>query len=257
MGYWDTWLRQPQTIGVRKVLFQVHLWSGIGLGLYIVAICLSGSVLVYRNELYGVFAPTVENPMPLGFRATGWLLDFHDNLLSGETGRRTNGVLAALVIVLSVTGIIIWWPGTHRWRRSLLIDRRANWKQLNWSVHSSLGIWFAAFVLMWGVTGLYLSYPQPFNAAIDYVEPYDELNPVERTGDRVLYWLAYSHFGRFGGRIPGCVRGGTCDAVLKAVWSAAGVVPVVMFVTGAIMWWNRPRPEKRKRITALRSREPA
>lgn len=52
MTVWHQWLRQPQTVFLRKVLFQIHLWTGIGFGLYMVMICVSGSVLVYRNELY-------------------------------------------------------------------------------------------------------------------------------------------------------------------------------------------------------------
>ncbi len=238
MTYWNTWLCQPQTLGLRKAIFQIHLWTGIAIGVYIVAICLSGSVLVYRNELYGAFAPTPNNPAPLGFRLTAWLLDFHDNLLNGETGRRTNGVAAGLVIVLAVTGLVLWWPGIQRWRRSLVVDVRANWKQFNWNLHSAFGIWFAVFIVMWGITGLYLSYPKPFDVIVEYFQPLDESNPVERIGDRVLYWLGYAHFGRFGGRIPGCGRG-TCNEIFKAVWAAFGIVPIIMALTGTIMWWNR------------------
>ena len=31
------------------------------------------------------------DPLPLGYRVTAWLLDLHDNLLGGPTGRRVNG----------------------------------------------------------------------------------------------------------------------------------------------------------------------
>ncbi len=244
MNSWNKWVRQPQTLFVRKAVFQVHLWVGIALGVYILMICLTGSVLVYRNELYGAFQPTPDNPAPLGFRATAWLLDLHDNLLSGETGRRINGVFAALVLLLTLTGIVVWWPGSQRWRRSLVIDRRANWKQFIWTLHSSLGIWFAVFILMWGITGLYLSYPTPFNAVVNHFFPPDELIGINETGDRILYWLGYAHFGRFSGRIPGCgtrIGRGACNEVGKAVWAGVGIVPVVMFVTGSIMWWNRIR----------------
>jgi hypothetical protein len=41
------------------------------------------------------------------FRATAWLLDLHDNLLGGQTGRRANGVAATLLILLLVTGLIV------------------------------------------------------------------------------------------------------------------------------------------------------
>jgi uncharacterized iron-regulated membrane protein len=241
MSGWKTWVRQPQTLWVRRAIFQVHLWLGIGLGLYIVMICLTGSVLVYRNELYAAFSPTRDNPAPFGFRVTAWLLELHDNLLNGETGRRTNGVFAALVILLTLTGTVVWWPGVQRWRRSLVIDRRANWKQFNWTLHSSLGFWFVAFILMWGITGLYLSYAAPFNAVVSYFYPEDAVTGAyDPVADTILFWLGYAHFGRFGGRLPGCGRG-TCNEVFKAVWAAVGIVPVVMFVTGAIMWWNRIR----------------
>ena len=54
---WQRWVRQPQKIWLRKALFQVHLWTGIATGLYILMISVSGSVLVYRNELYRAATP--------------------------------------------------------------------------------------------------------------------------------------------------------------------------------------------------------
>ena len=57
MTFWQRWLRQPQGLWLRRAVFQIHLWTGIAIGLYIVAICVSGSVLVYRNELYVAFSP--------------------------------------------------------------------------------------------------------------------------------------------------------------------------------------------------------
>jgi uncharacterized iron-regulated membrane protein len=45
------WLRQPQRVWLRRAIFQIHLWLGLALGLYVVVLSLSGSVLVYRNEL--------------------------------------------------------------------------------------------------------------------------------------------------------------------------------------------------------------
>ncbi len=52
MTNWQRWIRQPQTTWLRKATFQVHLWSGIAIGLYVLLVSVTGSVLVYRNELY-------------------------------------------------------------------------------------------------------------------------------------------------------------------------------------------------------------
>ena len=51
MGTWKQWLRQPQRIWLRRAAFQIHLWVGLFIGLYVVVLSLSGSLLVYRNEL--------------------------------------------------------------------------------------------------------------------------------------------------------------------------------------------------------------
>ena len=289
--FWQRWNRQPQTLWLRKALFQIHLWSGIGIGLYIVAISVSGTVLIFRSELRQAFEPkprivavtgarlsadaltaaaerlypdhrvslfgepddqtlavtvTVDpggapaqmffdpytgedlgHALPAGWRFTTWLLDFHDNLLGGETGRHVNGVGSIFLTLLALTGAVIWWPGVSGWRKSLTIDWRANWRRLSWTLHSSFGIWTVLFLFMWGVTGIYLAFPEPFTAFADYVEPLNMETFEERVGDQVLYWLAYLHFGRFGG-MP-----------TKIIWTVVGLAPPVMFVTGVVMWWNR------------------
>lgn len=51
MGVWERWVRQPQRVWLRRAAFQVHLWTGLAIGLYVVVLSLTGSVLVYRNEL--------------------------------------------------------------------------------------------------------------------------------------------------------------------------------------------------------------
>jgi uncharacterized iron-regulated membrane protein len=234
MTRWQRWLTRPQDVWLRKVLFQIHLWTGIGIGLYIVLISLTGAILVYRLELFAVD----ESGRAMGDTLlVTWLLDLHDNLLAGGTGRAVNGIAAILLLLLAVTGAVIWWPGIRQWRRNLLLDLRSNWKRVNWSLHGAMGVWFFLFVLMWGVTGFYLSFPQVFSTVADLVEPIDYESNSERVSDRVMYWLAYAHFGRFRRRIPGC--GDACDMTLKAVWAGAALVPAAMFVTGAIMWWNR------------------
>src|ERR1700722_911664 len=52
MTYWQQWIRQPQTAWLRKAIFQLHLWCGICLGLYVLLVSVTGSVLVFSNELF-------------------------------------------------------------------------------------------------------------------------------------------------------------------------------------------------------------
>jgi uncharacterized iron-regulated membrane protein len=51
------WISRPQSVWLRKAIFQIHLWSGIGLGLYILLVSTTGSIVVYSNELYRAATP--------------------------------------------------------------------------------------------------------------------------------------------------------------------------------------------------------
>ena len=50
-------LRQPRTVLIRKIAFQIHLWIGLAIGLYVVMLSLTGSALVFRREMDRAFAP--------------------------------------------------------------------------------------------------------------------------------------------------------------------------------------------------------
>jgi uncharacterized iron-regulated membrane protein len=200
--------------------------------------------LTRRNETtLRLFHPStgddLGHALPAGFRFTQWLLDFHDNLLNGPTGRQVNGIGAVLLLVLCLSGAVIWWPGLKTWRQSLVIQHRANWPRFAWTVHSALGFWTWGFLLLWAVTGTYLAFSTAFGSFFDYIQPLDETNPTERLVDQIQYWLAYLHFGRLGGRgIPGCGRG-LCNTTTKVIWAVVGLAPTIMFITAVMMWWHR------------------
>ncbi len=245
------WLRQPQKVWLRRAVFQVHLWSGIALGLYVLFISVTGSVLVYRNELYVAVtpdpvqtsgqgtSPSAKAAPPLGPRVVSKLIDLHDNLLGGETGRKVNGFGALTVLLAALTGAVIWWPGIARWRRSLTLHRGVGWKRFTWDLHSVIGFWSFGFVLVFGLSGLYLCFPEMFQDAANRVQPLTAENAGRRFVDDALYWLAYLHFGRINGIGIPCAGPGVCDQLTKGVWAFFGLAPAAMFVTGAIMWWNR------------------
>jgi len=309
MTYLQRWVSQPQTVWLRKAIFQLHLWSGIGIGLYVLLVSVTGSIVVYRNELYEAATPkpiqlTVSGPQlddeqlraairrlypgysitavsrsrkidepaavsmenksgrknrlfnpytgedlgnstPIGITLVSKLLELHDDLMGGETGRRINGYGALLLIFLSATGMIVWWPGIKSWRRSLMIRRKVGWRRFTWDLHSAVGFWTLAFIVMFALSGVYLSNPQFFQDLVDRIEPPTAENAGIRTVDSIVYWLAYLHFGRINGIGIPCHGPGLCDQATKFVWAFVGLAPAAMFVTGAIMWWNRVLRKKK------------
>jgi uncharacterized iron-regulated membrane protein len=242
-------VRQPQKVWLRRALFQVHLWSGIGLGLYVFFISVTGSVLVYRNELYAAATPDVvtasDSPaeaqanVPLGIWLVDRLIELHDDLLAGQTGRAINGAGAFAVLLICLTGPVIWWPGVARWRRHITLHRGVGWKRFTWELHVVCGFWSVLFLLVLAASGIYLCFPERMELLGDWLEPPTNDNAGTRFVDGALYWLAYLHFGRINGIGIPCHGPGFCDQATKAVWAIVGAIPAAMFVSGFIMWWNR------------------
>ena len=192
--------------------------------------------------------------VPTGIWLVSELLDLHDNLLAGPTGRKVNGVGALAVLAVAVTGLVIWWPGIKTWRRSLTLHRGVGWKRLTWHLHSMIGFWSLGFMLVFGLSGVYLGFPDAFQDLADRLEPPTAANAGIRIVDRIIYWLAYLHFGRINGIGIPCSGPGLCDQTTKAIWAVFGLAPAAMFVTGAIMWWNRVL---RPRLASARRDAPA
>lgn len=221
MGFRD----RPQMVWWRKALFQVHLWAGVIAAVYMIAISLSGSVLVYQRDLQDdaprlgqdhratvpSFDPIVavaqnahpgepldnidlrtlnRRVVPVGLKAgehdrivyvdnvsrqivgqeilqeRHWLLQFledlHNELAGGRNGAVVNGIGGFLLTLMSVTGIVLWWPGRKSWKRALNVKWNARWARVNWDLHSAFGFWSLLLVGMWGITGAYFIFPQPF-----------------------------------------------------------------------------------------------
>jgi uncharacterized iron-regulated membrane protein len=107
-----------------------------------------------------------------------------------------------------------------------------------WDLHSMAGFWSSGFVLVFGLSGVYLGNPEPFQDLADRLRPVLGVGG-SRIVDDGLYWLAYLHFGRINGIGIPCGGPGLCDWTTKFIWATFGLAPALMFVTGALMWWNR------------------
>lgn len=288
MNAWQCWLQVPQTLWFRRMLFQIHLWMGVGFGLYVLMISLSGSAIVLRPQVSRWFTPSevvssngpelsgaaleariaevyadyvVERVVPAARpgRATyvaltkageaeitrffdqysgndlgstypwqvatiEWLTRLHDDLLMQRGGRQLNGYGGILFLLMTMSGVILWWQGTRHWRKGLMV-RRSSTRSFNWQLHSFLGFWSLLLMFVWGITSVYFAWPEPFDLFIDWLDP--DLNDFERP-DAWLRLLLDLHFGRFRGVLWANI-----------LWVFLGLLPAVMFITGFILWYKR------------------
>ena len=109
-----------------------------------------------------------------------WLARLHDELLLDRPGRYWNGILSLVATILFITGLVVWWPGLSRWKRSLLIKGSSGWRRFNWDLHSAIGFWMFLFMLMWGISGFYLGVPEPLTGVGVTIADPDAYRGMER-----------------------------------------------------------------------------
>jgi uncharacterized iron-regulated membrane protein len=237
-------LHRPQRLWVRQLNFQLQLWVGIILSLYMIVIGGTGAILVFRAEfetlsglkpwhslkasepfadlttvidqvktayprgrIIAVFTPTEGEPSFVALvqsfdrsrteirvaahpatgkvlgefpRRDSWLsvvTRLHETLLLGPDGRRVNGYGAGFLLLLNVTGLVIWWPGLKSWTRALLVDFRRTWRRVNFDLHRAVGFWTLAITSFWAISGVYFGWPAQTFAWVNKISPVVSVRP--------------------------------------------------------------------------------
>ena len=82
----------------------------------------------------------------------------HRRLLTGETGATIIEFITGWGIVLSITGVFLWWPKTLKTlQHGLTLSFQGSGYKINWRLHNTLGAWAAIFILLMSVTGMVYS----------------------------------------------------------------------------------------------------
>ena len=239
MPFFRDLVHSPRKLFLRKALFQVHLWAGIALSLYVVVIAITGAILVFEDELTATTLPSgltrfdaahtvsipavmrsfdaacrgctasmITTPSPTvpayQIRATdaaqreiafvadpvsgalqayprtwvNWVHDLHLYLLLGSAyGVQINGVGAVILLLLALTGILLWWPGEKNWARGFKISLRSNWRRMNFDAHHAIGIWTLGIVCWWSISGIYFGWYRQFSGVVNAISRLQGMAP--------------------------------------------------------------------------------
>ena len=223
-------IHDPRRVWWRRLLFQVHLWTGLVIGLVVSVVGLTGSLIVFKPELERMSIPHLTHVTPQGervpvqqlidtmkrerpryklsnlyvyrepdlawnFRTTGphghriqvylnpytgqiigeddfkdhwldWIYELHEVLLLAKPGLTANGIFAWLMVLMSVSGIVVWWPGVKHWRFGFRYHWRAGWKGQNYDAHKLIGFYAAVLLVIVSVTGAYYAFPDSYKRAV-------------------------------------------------------------------------------------------
>jgi uncharacterized iron-regulated membrane protein len=108
----------------------------------------------------------------VNFRSSflGFLHRFHENLTTPEySGRAIVGWAGVGMLILSLTGLWLWWPRNGAFRLGLRWRRAGDATISN--LHYLLGFWIALPLAFVSLTGIYLSFPQTARSAMSAIAP--------------------------------------------------------------------------------------
>lgn len=107
----------------------------------------------------------------------GFLHRFHENLTIPEySGRAVVGWTGVAMLILSLSGIYLWWPRNIGFRRALRYRRGP---AASFNLHNLAGFWISIPLAVVSATGIYLGFPQQGRDLIASVAP---MTPPQRGG---------------------------------------------------------------------------
>lgn len=140
---------------MKKYLRQIHLWLSLPAGIVLFIICLTGAILVFKDEILSVtgYASMRESPfLSVVMRLHRWLMDDSRTL-----GKMVVGISTLFFIFILVSGIGIYWP--KRWKkRNFVVNSGLGYRRFIFDLHSVLGLYAAIILLICAFTGLMWSF---------------------------------------------------------------------------------------------------
>ncbi|TRX01443.1 PepSY-associated TM helix domain-containing protein [Candidatus Methylobacter oryzae] len=101
-----------------------------------------------------------------------FIMQLHWCLLLGkQVGGTLNCVMAALSIISLLTGLIVWWPLTGKFKQALTFKRNGSAVRFNFDLHKTFGFYSAIVLLPVLFSGVYMVLPERVNVLIKLFSP--------------------------------------------------------------------------------------
>jgi|CXWL01.1.fsa_nt_gi uncharacterized iron-regulated membrane protein len=104
-------------------------------------------------------------------------------LLNWETGSLIVGLTGVVLIFSVLTGLIVWWPLTGKWRQALTIKRRASVERFNNDLHKTFGFYTAMVLLALLVSGIYFNLREEFHTLVGVFSPATDRYALHSSSD--------------------------------------------------------------------------
>lgn len=155
-----------------------------------------------------------------------WLLDPPPSKGQKSVGKVIVGVTTLVMVVILISGLIIWIPRSRKALKSRLsVSVTKGWRRFWYDSHVALGFYCMIFLLLMALTGLTWSFGWYRDAAWSlFGEGADA-----QTLKRLFYSL---HTGSWGGMVT------------KVLYFIAALIGGILPLSGYYLWWKRRTPRR-------------
>jgi uncharacterized iron-regulated membrane protein len=88
---------------------------------------------------------------------------FHGNfLMSREVGRPIVGWMGIAMLILGISGLVLWWPKTGQWKYAFKVRRTARGLRFHRELHAATGIWIFVVFMAVSFSGVVIAWPEAF-----------------------------------------------------------------------------------------------
>ncbi|HEY8095396.1 MAG TPA: PepSY-associated TM helix domain-containing protein [Methylobacter sp.] len=100
-----------------------------------------------------------------------FIMQLHWCLLLGKTGGIIVGILGALSLISVLTGLIVWWPLTGKFKQALTFKKCASAVRFNFDLHKTVGFYSTILLLPVLFSGIYMNLPDQVNVLVKLFSP--------------------------------------------------------------------------------------
>jgi uncharacterized iron-regulated membrane protein len=105
----------------------------------------------------------------------GKLHQLHLRLLLDRLGQNIVGWAGPFLLLLSLTGLVLWWP-----RKIISFNRKSSGKKINFDLHQAIGIWASVFLMMFALTAIVIRWEKGASEVVNALTNSPEPPPFPR-----------------------------------------------------------------------------